>query len=121
MSIPMSKRRQAKRAQTPVVSITLDEDDFDLVKQDRSLAVSGALDVLNRDLQKPQKLSGDDMENIKTLIPGVISRKISQMVPQGFELTQLTFTGEVSGKPFGVGVSGTVSVVFKKNSLVNGD
>lgn len=56
----------------------------------------------------------DNAETVRKNLPKVIANKVKEMVPDGFELTELSFTGEISGKPFGVGVSGSVTATFKK-------
>jgi hypothetical protein len=88
------------------------DDDFTKLKEDHDVALSGALDsLIERD---KSKITAENIESIKKVIPDAIARKISQIVPEGFELAQIEFTGEVSGKPFGIGVSGQVSVTFEK-------
>ena len=54
------------------------------------------------------------VENLRKLLPSVIAKKIVERIPEGFDMTQMTISGEISGQPFGVGVKGQVSVVFQR-------
>lgn len=56
----------------------------------------------------------DPRSELAALLPKVIARKIKDAVPDGFVIDSITFTGEISGKPFGIGVSGQVSVTFAR-------
>ena len=108
-----------KQKETSALVISIDDKDFNLVKDDESVVVSSAVESLER--TDKSATTTEDIENIRKALPGVIAKKILQIVPEGFELSELSFSGEVAGKPLGIGVSGQVSVVFKKSSKSQGE
>ena len=55
-------------------------------------------------------------EDVRRLLPNAIAKKLSASVPEGFELTEITITGEISGMPFGIGVGGQVAATFTKKA-----
>lgn len=55
-------------------------------------------------------------EEVKNLLPKVIAKKIATRVPPGFFMSQIKFTGEISGQPFGIGIKGSVEVSFDRIS-----
>jgi hypothetical protein len=61
---------------------------------------------------------GDDgnpnEEAIQKFLPKFIAKKIAERIPDGFELSQLQFTGEISGRPFNIGFAGSITVIFNK-------
>jgi len=58
--------------------------------------------------------SNPDEKTIQKFLPKFIAKKIEEGIPDGFELSELEFTGEISGKPFNIGFSGSVTVIFTK-------
>jgi hypothetical protein len=62
-------------------------------------------------------LGEDDSPNEETIqrfLPKFIAKKIAERIPDGFELSQLIFTGEISGRPFNIGFAGSVTAIFNK-------
>jgi|GEM_PF-4836817 hypothetical protein len=96
------------------------EEDFNIVAkrddEDR-LATSGLKEMLFGPKEKEEVPVDKRVEGIRKLLPSVIAKKIADVVPPDFDLTQMTLTGEVAGQPFGIGVRGEVSVVFEKNKV----
>jgi len=101
-----AKKQATAELKVSSLAISLKDEDF-LGVGKKILALSGAASV--GELPRDQKI---DM--VRKALPDLIAKKISDAVPDGFVLSQITFTGEVSGKPLGIGVSGTVSVQFEK-------
>ncbi len=66
------------------------------------------------DEQIETELEKERSEAVLKMLPRVIVRKVKDRVPENFLLKQIVLSGEVSGKPWGIGVSGTVQVVFEK-------
>ena len=104
----MPRRATQEKQKLSPLTVTLTNEDFRRPARPR-LAVS--------ELGEAEPVSAEDPEILKKLLPAVVAKKIAGMVPQGFELAEITFTGEVSGKPFGIGVSGQVSAVFRRTGL----
>jgi len=103
------KRGKAKHA-----LLTLDESDFEGFN--RPKAAFRALQVGSAAGSGPdssgQKFFLDNM-------PGAIGKKLNAMVPEGFELTQVVISGDISVKPLDIGVSGTVTATFAKKKPGN--
>lgn len=51
-------------------------------------------------------------EFIRELLPRVIAKKIEKLIPEGYEVKEISMTVDVSGKVFGSGISGGVNVSF---------
>jgi hypothetical protein len=103
--------------ETSPLDLTVTEEDFNIVAKkdkDNSLATSGLKEVLFGRKQKEEVPVDKRVEGIRKLLPSVIAKKIADVIPPDFDLTQMTLTGEVAGQPFGIGVRGEVSVVFEK-------
>jgi hypothetical protein len=62
-----------------------------------------------------EKYRAGSREAVRELLPSKIAKKVEKVVPEGFEVSEITITGEISGMPFGVGVSGQVSVTYTKS------
>jgi hypothetical protein len=99
----MVVKKVGARAKTSTLALVVKDQDFEIL-QGPKLAVAGA-----REMEADERI-----ESVRKLLPSVIAKKIAERIPEGFELTQLTFTGEISGQPFGIGVSGQVSAVFER-------
>jgi len=111
----MARKNLGPKVKTGTLTVALKDDDFTIPEKAKP-AVAGFRDLLKRATKEElRELETDDrIETIRKLLPDVIAKKIDARIPDGFELTQLTFTGEISGQPFGIGVSGQVSAVFEK-------
>lgn len=134
-AIKASSANQKMGSKSPVglFDFTLMESDFkDLVglnvqKDPSSQNAQYGADIVNRAFTYgvpsetstetvPSKGVDDNEEIIRKSLPKVIANKVEKMVPDGFELTGLSFTGQISGTPFGVGVSGSVTASFTKKT-----
>lgn len=92
--------------------ITLDEKDFENVLLD------GEISALREDLQGPI-LSSEVPKRAELLIrklPEAIAKILNSIEPRGFHVSQFEITVELSGNPFGIGISGTGSITFSKSS-----
>lgn len=97
----------------------LTEKDFEEVSPKLvSEKVESRTATMNVQLQAPvetKKAYEAPNDAIRELLPSAIAKKVSRIVPEGFEVSEITLTGEISGKPFGVGFSGQVSVTYAKS------
>jgi len=55
-------------------------------------------------------------DKVLELLPRVIAKKMQDIVPDGFDVTEMLLTCDISGKPFGIGVAGKVSVKFGRKA-----
>jgi len=53
-------------------------------------------------------------EILRELIPRAIAAKYEKAIPDNFELSQITISGELSAKPLGIGASGTVTLTYNR-------
>ena len=53
-------------------------------------------------------------EKVLELLPSVLAQQLRSMVPEGFDVSEISFKCSLSGKPFGIGVSGDINVKFAK-------
>ncbi len=100
----MAQKTAREKAKTSALVIKLDEKDFE-----EPVAMAEAR------FELAQMSLDQRIEHIRKLLPGIVAKIMLQAVPSGFALKQLTFSFELSGKPWGVGVAGTAGVVFEKN------
>jgi len=49
---------------------------------------------------------------VESALPRIIARRLQDMVPDDFEVTEVTMSFTVGGTPFGLGVEGAVQVTF---------
>ena len=104
--------RRGKR-KTAFAIVNLTEKDFLTV----AYTFTGVGAPGRQDLQYLQSRSETDrVELVTRLLPSAVAKRLMSAVPEGFELSQITITGEISGKPFGIGVGGQVSAVFTKRA-----
>lgn len=66
--------------------------------------------------QIEKELKEEGIEAVLKLLPQVIVNKLEDSVPKNFILKQIVLSGEVSGKPFGIGVGGSVQIILEKKS-----
>ena len=85
--------------------LELDESDFDEV----SKSLPNLVGFLGKDEEKTREI-------IVKLLPSVIAKKVTGVVPEEFELNELHLGGELAGQPWGIGIKGNVNLVFKKKS-----
>ena len=91
---------------------TLTEDDFKEFLKPVMIITPGTEPTRLKHLETITEKRAPSVEDINRLLPKALAKKLE--IPEGFELSEITITGEISGKPFGVGVSGQVSVTFTK-------
>jgi hypothetical protein len=84
------------------------------VDLDRKIAV-GKMTVPAEEVVAVETYPEASGEAVRELLPSKIAKKVEKVVPKGFEVPEITITGEISGMPFGVGVSGQVSVTYTKS------
>ncbi|MCL4807079.1 MAG: hypothetical protein KJ062_04695 [Thermoanaerobaculia bacterium] len=60
--------------------------------------------------------TGSPLDALREALPAAVAKKISAMVPDGFQIDQLEFSLNLGGAPFGIGVSGEVRVVLRPGS-----
>ncbi len=96
----MARKGAPNKAKSSALMIKLDEDDFKM---------AGA------NLQQVAAMSLEDrVQHIRQVLTDVVAGEMLKITPHGFNLKTLTFSFELSGKPGGVGVTGTVGVTFEK-------
>jgi len=91
---------------------------------DLTLTEADLLDLPNKGVGLEEKaarirvLGGRDHEHsekkklIEELLPAVIARKIKGLIPNDFDITEISMKISVAGTIFGTGVSGDVDVKF---------
>jgi hypothetical protein len=56
--------------------------------------------------------SEEERQAVIDAMPKVIAKRIQKMLPDGFRIREIEMRFEISGTPFGVGVSGEATVRF---------
>jgi len=112
----IAKARSAnEKSLSPLLTLS-DEDFFEFVQIGRPVL---GFDARKRPLPKNVTKKAI-MEMMIQRLPEVVAKKIGR-APEGFELSQITLTGELAGKPFGIGVSGQVSVTYTKKKAAKSE
>ncbi len=109
-----------RKALTPL-QIEINESDFkeylaEMEGQPKTeeLKIAASITDWIRRKPKDQEAPEGTEDAVIKLLPKVIARKIAERVPTGFYLSKITFNGEISGAPFGVGVKGGVEIEFER-------
>lgn len=98
----------------------LDSSTSDKKSREEADVAAGKLDTIKNWFSRSDKTDKEDiqqtpeMEELRSLLPKVVANKIAKRVPEGFALSEIKFSGEVSGQPFGIGIAGNVEVTFTK-------
>jgi hypothetical protein len=113
-----------KHKPTEVIELEIEDEDFkDYLtevkddpnsRSDEKTVAAGALDRFMTQPREEIEKSNDAKEDIRRFLPKIIAKKIADRVPDGFVLSQIKFNGEIKGQPFGIGVGGSVEVLFEK-------
>jgi hypothetical protein len=59
-------------------------------------------------------IDSDELDKFRAEFIGFLKNELDKWIPADYELGQISFSIEVSGAPFGVGVSGSVGVAITK-------
>ena len=85
---------------------------LELTESDFNQALGAdAVKRLSRE-RKEHVLGEDEVEAVMDAMPRVLATRFKRMLPEHFEIREITLKVSLSGKPFGVGVSGDATVKF---------
>lgn len=62
-----------------------------------------------------KSIASDKLEDFRAWFQHFLSVELQKWLPSGYSLDEISFSIEVSGAPFGVGLNGTVEVSIKKS------
>jgi hypothetical protein len=68
-------------------------------------------------ITKKESILGDQRSSeVLDLLPKVIADRVSRMIPDDFEIKEISIKVAVSGSPFGVGVNADANVKFARKN-----
>jgi hypothetical protein len=98
------------------MNLEVREGDFvELLGKDKAKTLFSKGDaLLGKEGEGAVKAADLIKEKVFELLPKIIAKRMRDVVPDGFVVAEISLTCDLSGKPFGIGVSGKVAVKFQQ-------